>query len=198
MKFIIIAYRAEAESFLNFSDFVSDTSIREYQVLRAGDTVLGISGEGKRNAENLTKLLIARYVLELGMESSLWFNFGVAGSGSHMPGSLVYASQVIDTETGNQWQLSSRDTGDVSVATLKTVAKPSEEYQEGMIYDMEASGILGVLSKHSLSRQALVLKLISDGPNQPFHRITKSDILKLLNDAEQKLCSIIHAWQQDE
>lgn len=198
MKFIISAYRAEAELFLNFADFASDKSIHEFQVFRSGHAVLGISGEGKRQAEKLTELLVSRYVLEPGRESSRWFNFGVAGSGSHMPGSLVYANQVIDTETENRWELPPRDPGDVSVATLKTVPKPSREYQEGVIYDMEASGILGVLSRHSLTRQACFLKLISDGPAYPFHRVAKADILRLLNDAEQKLHPIIQAWQQGE
>ncbi|MCY4228685.1 MAG: hypothetical protein OXF20_13545 [Gammaproteobacteria bacterium] len=198
MKFIISAYRAEAESLLDFSDFVFDKSIREFQVFRSGQAVLGISGEGKKQAEKLTALLISRYVLDLGVKSSLWFNFGVAGSGSHVPGSLVYASRVVDAETKNQWELLARDAGDVSVATLNTVTKPSNEYQEGMIYDMEASGILSALSSHSLARQALVLKLISDGPDYPFHCLTKSDIVKLLGDARQKLYSIIHALQQDE
>ncbi|MYB34161.1 MAG: hypothetical protein F4X92_03365 [Gammaproteobacteria bacterium] len=193
MKFIISAYRAEAESLLSFSEFASDRSIREFQVFRSGYAVLGISGEGKRQAEKLTELLISRYVVELGMESSLWVNFGIAGSGSHMPGSLVYANPVIDMETGNQWQLFLRDTEDVPVATLKTVTRPSREYQEGVIYDMEASGMLSVLSRHSLIRQALVLKLISDGPDHPYHRITKSGILKLLSNGEQKLHSIIRA-----
>jgi len=194
--FTISAYRAEAESFLKISNFVADQSISEFQVFRSKHVVLGISGEGKRRAEQLTGLLISRYVIELGLESSLWFNFGIAGSGSHELGSLVYANEVIDVETGTHWELSPRKTGNEVVATLNTVIEPSREYQEGMIYDMEASGILNMLSRHSLIRQALVLKLISDGSDHPFFCVTKSDIVKLLSDTEPKVRSIFHALSQ--
>ncbi|MCY4275813.1 MAG: hypothetical protein OXE41_10545, partial [Gammaproteobacteria bacterium] len=70
MIFTISAYRAEAESFLKISNFVADQSISEFQVFRSKHVVLGISGEGKRRAEQLTGLLISRYVIELGLESS--------------------------------------------------------------------------------------------------------------------------------
>ncbi len=193
MKFIISAYRSEAEAFLNFSDFVADQSIHEFQVFRTERVILGISGEGKKQAERLTDLFISRYVHSEGVESSLWFNFGVAGSGSHQTGSLVYAHQVIDAETRNQWKLPYRKTGNDLAATLKTVDKPSQEYKEGVIYDMEASGILSVLSRHSLIHQVLIVKLISDGPEHPLNYVHQSDILKLLSEAGQQVHSIFVA-----
>ncbi len=193
MIFIITAYRAEAEPFLKTFDFDVDKSVGDFQVFRSEAMVLGISGEGKKYSAKLTESLISGYVHAAGIESSFWLNFGIAGSGSHRLGTLIYADQVIDAESNNLWDLSARDFLDFPVMTVKTVTRPSREYQEKVAYDMEASGILQALSKHSLTQQALVLKLITDGPDYPFHRVAKSDVLEFLTAAEQKLHSIINA-----
>ena len=193
--FIITAHQAEAKPFLDYFNFVLDDSVGEFWIFRSDEAILGISGQGKRRAFELTELLVSQYALAKARNDWLWLNFGIAGSGSHDLGSLVMADTVIDAAIGNRWKMPNRDLAGISAATLKTVAEPSDEYQRGIICDMESSGILRVLSEHSVVKNALILKLVSDVPDYPFHCVTKQDILTLIDAAKPRLHAVMQALQ---
>lgn len=195
MIFIVTAYRIEAEPFFNYFDFADDESAADYQIFRSDQAILGISGEGKRNAAELTELFISKHVKIEDRGRYTWLNFGIAGSGSHRYGSLVMANEVIDDTSGTRWPLPDWNLGVVSPATVKTVAKPANDYRKDLVYDMESSGMMSVLSTHSIEQSALVVKLISDAPKYPYHRLTKSDIVQLLKSVEGELHALIQRFE---
>lgn len=189
--FVITAFRIEAEPFIDYFDAVEDGPGQGYRLYRSEHAMIGVCGPGKSRAVILTRHLLSNYASSGGRGRWPWLNFGIAGSGSHECGALVWASAVVDAVSADAWRLPIWKFGDLPRATVETVPQPAEDYRKEVLYDMESSGIAAVLSEHSALERTAVLKLVSDGPEHPARDLGIQRIAQLVGQSESGIHALL-------
>ena len=189
---IIVALKTEAAPLIEGLSLVRQkNNTTAYPVYSGPCVKLGISGLGKSNARELTRLLLEEDDPDSQFNASDWLNFGVAGSANWAVGDLVQAQIVTEVSTGASWELGSRANLQLSAAHVYTVQTPQLVYQSDRVYDMELAGMLSVLSDRDLLGRASSLKLISDGPGRRAGTLTKNDVHQLIQSRKKAILTAV-------
>ena len=98
-----------------------------------------ISGSGKVASSAACAWIAARYQDEA---SIAWINLGIAGAAQHDLGTLFSLHQIIDADNGHRYYPAPAIKGELEGSACMTLSKPSEDYREDCLFDMEASGFM--------------------------------------------------------
>lgn len=160
---IITALPAESRVFIDALK-LRHVQSRGLRLYASEQYVLLQTGLGKLRAAAATGAL-----LQSRPDITAIINTGVAGAAAEV-GSLFLAHQVVDAASGVQWfphLPPQRQVDRVPTARLLTLDKPSSEYLDGTLFDMEAAGVFMAASTW-LSNDAMhSVKVVSDNASQP-------------------------------
>jgi adenosylhomocysteine nucleosidase len=153
---------------------------------------LTVSGPGKINAAAATS-----YTHEYlnALENDVWLNIGTAGHRSLDVGQIVLAHQIIDVASDTTWYPQIIFTTSCPSRTLKTLDKPSCEYED-YLFDMEAAGFFATASRVATCELVQVLKVISDNQIRPAGKPDKAMVSELITSQLNTIDSIIDSLQQ--
>ncbi len=180
MLVVLTAFLPEARPFIESFGLHEQPRRSEGKVFFGPGVLLGVCGQGRRRAAGMTRLLIDQLHDRIVRKDACWLNFGIAGSGSHDVGTMIIAHEVRDADSGEQWCLQpSFETG-YPASTVLTVSSPTDTYETGTVHEMEASGMMSALSGQIGRADAMVIKMISDGPGYPIQDLSVDVALSLL------------------
>lgn len=143
----------------------------------AGKISLTISGIGKINAAGA---VIHTYMLFNEIKNNGWLNFGIAGHALHKPGTPLLANKIIDGTSAQTWYPQLLFNTVLANEALITLDRPSSKYQNNAMFDMEAAGFYGSVTKVSSLELCHSLKIISDNNIQDIARINKITVNRLM------------------
>jgi len=188
---IITAYKSEATPIIDALNLSPFSGNGQFPLYTRPGIRLGISGMGCHNAQRLVRYLQDSPGCKI--ETETWINFGIAGSADWEPGELVLAESVIDQSSGEKWILKHVVALNLPRACLCTVKSPQNDYDNNRVYDMEAAGIVSLLSDSKCCHSLVILKLISDGPENPVGKLTQNAIRKLIQTKKDDIIAAIQS-----
>jgi len=126
-----------------------------------------------------------------------WLNLGIAGHGSLPLGSCLLANSITDVQAGRHWQLDAPEFAGMHTGPLHCVREPVSDYAADTGYDMESAGFSASLDSLGALPRAAVLKIVSDGPDQPTTRINARMVGDLIQRALPLITTLIdHLYEQ--
>jgi len=126
-------------------------------------------------------------------------NTGVAG-GAAAIGTTLMGHQIRDAASGAQWfphLPPQRVTAQLATALVHTVDVPCTDYQEGVLYDMEASGMFSAASRYLSTDRMHTIKVISDNASNSTETLHKDQVTKLMQGAATVVARL-HEWQMSK
>lgn len=181
MLVVLTAFLPEARPFIEFFGLREQPRIDGGRIFSGPGVLLGVSGQGRKRAATMTRSLLGQLADETVRKEACWLNFGIAGSGAFEIGTMVSANAVRDGESARQWCLQPFVETGYLTGTVLTVSSPSDAYESGAVYEMEASGMVSVLSDQIGPTNVMVVKMISDGPGLPVQDLSAGVVRSLLD-----------------
>jgi len=190
MIHLFCALRCEAEPLISKYDL---KYAREYQLFpiylsRNKSISLTITGIGKLAA---SAAAMHTHQVFNGAKSDCWLNIGVAGHAAYNKGTVALANKITDNGTNKVWYPQVLFSTDVPSCSLLTLDKPTNQYNEGTMYDMEASGFYHAASRFATAELMHSIKIISDNTAEPAQLVTKEIVSELINAEIDKLAALI-------
>ncbi len=131
------------------------------------DMACVISGAGKLASACACAWAAARHA---DAASIAWINLGIAGAAEHELGTLFSLHQVIDADDGRRYYPAPGTGEGLTGSACMTLSQPSEDYREGLLFDMEASGFMHASLRFSSAELIKSLKIVSDNPQAKIGR----------------------------
>ena len=164
--------------------------IKHYQLQRFSDSQFYEAFIDKNHTVSLTitgtgKVSIAGAVIHSSMLFSCskydgWINIGIAGHVTLAPGTPVLANKIIDAASSCVWYPQIVFNTDIILDKVISIDKPSSDYPEQGILDMEASGFYEAASKTGVTELSHCLKIISDNKESHYKRINSKSVSNLV------------------
>ncbi len=175
---LIVALPAEAKPLRRHFGLRRDPRHSAFPIHAADDIRLIISGPGKCRAAAACGYLSAARPAE----STRWLNIGIAGHADAAIGETVLIDEVIDRGSGRQWQL--RHAGEQAPTRLHTLDKPTGDYPDDALIDMEAAGVLHALTAAQTPIDTIhIIKTVSDNRHHPAQHINAALCEQLIAQA---------------
>ena len=205
----VSALHCEAKPVIDFYRLKKSHDDNAFDLYRGDNMACIISGTGKIASSAACAWIAARYQDEA---SIAWINLGTAGAAQHDLGTLFSLHQVIDADDGQRYYPAPAIKGELAGSACMTLSKPSEEYREDCLFDMEASGFMYASLRFSSAELIKSFKIVSDNrrENTGKNRQAVSDLvhrnidlieqqaraLIALNDEIAGLSPGLEHWQQ--
>lgn len=159
MIYIFCALYSEAKCFLEKYKLERDMSFNHYQVFRGEDMVLTVTGTGVLSAAMSVTEVCTRIPP---CSCDVLFNVGICGSDMRdtSVGDVYLLNKISDDVTGQDYYPDILRDYNIPGAGLYTVTTP--KYVEGVLTDMEASGIYAAGEKFFTADRMIFLKSVSD------------------------------------
>ena len=155
----VAAMHCEAKPVIDFYRLRKSHDDNAFDLYRGDGMVCVISGIGKVASAAACAWIASRYP-DAG--SLAWINLGTAGAAEHDIGELFYLNQVIDADTDQRYYpVITTGPGLPGTACL-TLSRPSNDYDQRYLFDMEASGFMFSCLRFSTAELVQSLKVISD------------------------------------
>ncbi len=197
---VVVAHKPEAQGIINGLSLGRDPDYPNHAVY-AGDNVrLGICGTGYQRCRSMTAILKSGLPSFANGQCDFWLNYGTAGSSEFKVGELVIADSVNYPSQSRQWKMACFPE-DVSFSALNqarvcTVDNVEEMYKGNKVYEMEAAGMLSVLEEAGCLHRSVVLKLVSDGPDDTVKDQSRKKMIELLDQSGPSVQLLVHALQK--
>ncbi|PQM62574.1 MAG: hypothetical protein CML40_01590 [Rhodobacteraceae bacterium] len=138
---------------------------------------LVISGVGQKNV-----VAAVKYISEFSDSKgcSVWINIGIAGSSSDRYGELFLIDKITRASSDECFYPGSILKSNLQKSELLTVDEPLLDYSKVDLVDMEAADFVRVTSKISGRDLVLVMKIVSDGPNNSVNDLTATRVSHLI------------------
>jgi nucleoside phosphorylase len=120
-----------------------------------------ISGIGKLASAAATAWIAARHDDDAPIA---WINLGTAGAATEEPGAIFALNQVIDADSGQRYYPVPGADSSLPGSACLTLGRPSEDYREDTLFDMEASGFMHSALCFSSAELTQSIKIVSDNP----------------------------------
>ncbi|MBX2879167.1 MAG: hypothetical protein KTR32_04500 [Granulosicoccus sp.] len=171
---IVTAMAAETRPFLDHWQFKAQQTGR-LRSFRCEDYLLLQTGVGKLKAAASVSAF-----LQMNPEIHAVVNIGIAG-GTEAINTLLMAHKIEDRATGAHWfphlpnpRQMNPSMRKLPTCTVVTVDQPCDHYESGIVYDMEASGVLSAATLYLSTTQIHSIKIVSDNPSSPMPDSFKS------------------------
>ena len=149
---------------------------------------LTISGVGKVHAAAATMYL---YQVSDAPPWAGWVNVGVAGHAAGTYGTLYLVDKIIDKSTGRSGYPGPVLSSTLARGSLMTVDKPETDYGNDLLFDMEGSAIFEIACRLSCQQLVLILKIVSDDPNNDIAELTSKTINHLVSDSISEISELV-------
>ncbi len=176
----VIALRAEATpiiKFLQLKNINTQSSFTIYANEGLGHALI-ISGVGAIKSAAATAFLKAYFNIK---NYAAWINLGIAGYYTEPVGKLYQAIKVFSPVHQRTFFPGFRFSKIIPGTSLLTVDKAETNYDNPVLYDMEAFGFCEVASAFSCNELIFVFKIVSDTPENPIKKLKSSIIEDLIN-----------------
>lgn len=183
MIHLIVALHCEAKPLIDYFKLKLQEQ-SPFEIYQNETMKLIISKVGCLNAASAASYLGAQ------SKNALWLNIGLAGHLSAKVGSLFLVSKIALKESNKVFYPYLPLKQEIARSSLLTLDKPSQEYQEDLLYDMEGYGFYFAASKFTSLERVQLLKIVSDGPQVNLKSITSSVATSLI----QSQLDSIHAF----
>jgi len=124
--------------------------------------------------------VIHAFMLLSSSKTDGWINIGIAGHSTLQSGTPILATKIIDYATGRNWYPQIVFNNEILTKTIITLDKPSPDYQEDNVFDMEASAFIEIANKTGSIELSHSLKIISDNESYSYKNISKAYVEKLI------------------
>jgi adenosylhomocysteine nucleosidase len=142
------------------------------------ERVVVVSGIGKVAMAGAVAFAMAWFKVE---RLPVLVNIGIAGHRQAELGQLFLAHKVIDHETGRGFYPQLPFEVTCETCTVKTFGKPCDDYEDGVLVEMEAAGFYETAVKFSSSELIQVVKVVSDNVKSPVSAINESTVAASIN-----------------
>lgn len=109
-------------------------------------------------------------------------NVGVVGAMQPL-GTVLMAHQIVDTASGAKWYPHlppQRSVDHLPTASVRTLDKPSNDYQTDTLFDMEAAGIISAATTYLSTDAIQSIKVVSDNPSAPLQAVDPAKATQLM------------------
>ncbi len=110
-----------------------------------------------------------------------WINIGIAGYRGKKTEDLLLVDEVQQFSTGHTLYPGPIIGNDLQRYSLITVDKPSKNYKQGHLVDMEGYAFFEIASRLSSQQLTIILKIISDGPDEPLELIKPETVTESIS-----------------
>jgi adenosylhomocysteine nucleosidase len=155
----VSALHCEAKPVIDFYRLKKSHDDNAFDLYRGDNMACIISGSGKVASSAACAWIAARYQDEA---SIAWINLGTAGAAQHDLGRLFSLHQIIDADDGHRYYPAPAIKGELEGSACMTLSKPSEDYREDCLFDMEASGFMYASLRFSSAELIKSFKIVSD------------------------------------
>ena len=176
----VIAIKSEAKLIIeNFQlePFLNESHFKIYKNHLKNHWLI-ISGIGNKNVKNAISYL--NKIVECN-KSTIWINLGTAGF-INSYGKLFYIDKIYENSLSRKLYPSTVITSDLPRQNLLTLEKPSENYFENMLIDMEGFTFYEETSKIASKELIVVLKIVSDDFKNPLKNFSSSQVELLVKN----------------
>lgn len=176
----VVALSPEAQPLIRYYKLKRDRQISAFEVYKNDDLQLIITGMGKYNAAIATGYMAG---LSRSGATPAWINVGIAGGQVAEIGRALLINAITDSEYGKKYYPTICFESDLPQASLVTLNKPAENYEDGVLYDMEAAGFFAAASRFSPSELVHCCKIVSDNRTQGIEHITRETATAMIETA---------------
>lgn len=155
----VCALHCEAKPVIDYYGLKKSHDDSAFDLYRSDNMLCIVSGTGKIASATACAWIAARYNHEA---SIAWINLGIAGSAQDEIGTAFSLNQVIDADSGQRHYPVPCASSMLPGSACLTLSQPSENYREGYLFDMEASGFMYSALRFSSAELTQCIKVVSD------------------------------------
>lgn len=159
----VCALHCEAKPVIDYYRLKKSHDAYAFDVYYGDDMTCVVSGIGKVASAAASAWIAA---LHAGEAALGWINLGVAGAAEHDIGELLLLDKIVDGDGGQPYYPVPVAASALRGGTCLTLNRPGQDYRDGMLFDMEASGFIQSALRFSSAEMIQVLKVISDNRQQ--------------------------------
>lgn len=185
---IVCALQPEAQPIIKHFKLKKKLDYTHFEVFQNSWITLIISGIGCLQSAAATSYLY--HILP--KQASYVINFGTAGHNSLLLGTLCSAHKLLHPSFPKSFFPQVNHKINLKSLPVQSLDRPSSEYREDILYDMEAYGFFSAAINLFSLEKLLVLKLISDNSKQPCSLVKPSRIKSLVDQSLSQVDSIFN------
>ena len=188
MLTLVVALPAEAQPLCEHFGLTKVSTPGDVAMFESEQLRLIQTGVGTVAAASAVGYVAGRYAAQ---QTLAWLNVGIAGHRSLPVGTACLGYKVTDAATNRSWYPPVTFESACANTTIRTVTEASNDYPHECAYDMEAAGFCAAASRFSTSELVHCLKIISDNPTEPSHRVTSALVRELLSAQLPSISSVV-------
>jgi len=155
----VCALHCEARPVIDFYRLKKSHDDKAFDLYLGDDMACVISGTGKVASSAACAWVAARCG---GGTALAWINLGIAGAAEHDLGTIFSLHQIIDADDGRRFYPAPASADELAGNACMTLSRPSEDYHEDYLFDMEASGFMYASLRFSSAELVKSVKIVSD------------------------------------
>lgn len=193
MIHLVTALMHEAKHLIDFYH-LKPAETWPYQIYQNKNFSLIVSGIGKKQSSLATAYL---YEYAGKVRNRAWLNIGIGGHSKRNLGEGVLAHKITDQSSGKSWYPPRILKINCPSETVLTIEKINLNYEQDVVYDMEAAGFYEAASRFSTQEQVHSFKIISDNSNASTRKVSGTLVrsliaknLNLIDSAVKDLCKL--------
>lgn len=169
--FIFVALSCEAKPLVQAWNLRKISQQRPFVIYANQEQVVVVAGMGK-----LAMAAAVAYTLCLYADiyNPILINFGIAGHQHYPIGQLYLADKISDSETCKNYYPQLMFSSNIPTTAVTTLSKPSNDYDAGSLFDMEAAAFYEIATKFSTNELIHSVKIISDNSESSIENINEA------------------------
>lgn len=186
------AYHQEALPLIQALRLKRDNHVHAFALFSNDNIVLIESGQGAQ----LTAMAIGFVAGQLQQRNIAWLNIGIAGHANADIGRLFTAQRIIDAQSQHSHYPDPSLNQDMDPETVCSYAQANNDYQQAMLYDMEAWAFFDAALHFSSLELIQCLKIVSDNSSRPAADLDKQQVAALIQTQSDNIISVIESLRQ--
>lgn len=173
--FVFVALACEARLLVQAWNLKKLTQQKPFAIYSNQERVVVIAGVGK-----LAMAAAVAYTMCLYAEivSPILINFGIAGHQNFPVGNLYLADKITDCETAKNHYPQLTFANHFQTSAVKTLTKPSSDYADDSLFDMEAAAFYEIATKFNTNEFLHSLKIVSDNTDSAIENISEAMVVE--------------------
>lgn len=177
MIHIVCALPSEAKPLISYYGLEFCSHGCPYKIYRSDSMALIISGVGKVRTAAAVSYLAMFQELD---HPALWLNIGIGGTRNVQCGTGFLANKITDRSSQKSFYPSIVFDVPCRQAEVVTVDRPDSNHQDGIVFDMEASGFFHTAILFSQAELIHSYKVISDFDEVSIKKVTRELVSELI------------------
>lgn len=178
---ICVALSCEARPLLDFYQLKKDIRATVFDLYCHRELPLALLVTGVGKLKMAAAVAWVYQYLGLSQEAR-YINIGIAGSRHFSLGDVIIAEKIIDSSAGRVYFPFIADQPFDRLACVSSYDRPVSEYPEQGVVDMEAAAFFVSAGLFVTIEHLLCIKIVSDTPLHSCHSLSKSDVMRFIDD----------------